>query len=362
MKKRRIWIFLLSFFVILYTPYVVHSVSLDNMIDEIEHLTAPHGYQADTFARQVLTGKADISFSGILSFLGELFFGELRQNISLIIKMAAAGLLSGVLVHFPEDGQKIGTFACALVLSLMALQSFSYAETVAEEAMDGLIMFVQGLLPTVGTAAVASGSVSGAGTVSAVFFAMQVFMQLLRRFMMPLTSVITVLAVCDGLDEGNCLGGVVSFLKQCFRWCTGLLLLLYGSAVGMTTGAAAIFDKTAGKTVKYAVGNLVPVIGGALADSLETVTTAAKAIRGALGVSGMVGIGAVAITPLMTLCALAFSYKLAATAVSVCGDKKTVALIEEIGGGMFRMLAIVFSSAVMFFISVAMLCFMGGAV
>ena len=360
----KIWKIGIGFFVVfmlLQFDSTVYAASVDSIIEETEHIAAPFGFRASDMVRKVLSGQSAFSFQALLEWLGRLFFGEWKKTLSLTAKMIAAGMLSGVLVRFPGGDQKIAGFACAVFISTIALQSFSYAQSITEETTDGLFLFVQGLMPSVGAAVVASGSAGGAATCSLVFTAMQVFMQILRRFMLPLVAVTVVLSVADGLGEERYLSGVTTLCKQLFRWSTGLLLLFYGAAVGLQTGTAAIFDRLAGKTAKYAISSFVPVVGGALSDSLETVTVSAKAIRGALGISGIVGVGFVAVSPVVTLSTLSLSCKLAGAVVSLCGEKKMVQMIQEIGSGITRLLAVVASSSVMFFISVAMLCFIGGA-
>lgn len=361
MKKRTMILCAAGILFLFFIPIMVHGASVEEIIEETEGVTAPFGFSASQTARDVLAGKLDISFLGVLTKLRELFFGTLHENLSLTVKMTAAGLMSGICMQLPEGEQKIGHFACILFLSYFALQTFSYAKTVTEGTVDGLFLFVQGMLPAVGMAAVTSGSVSGGG-VSVAFVAMQVFIQLLRHFMLPLISVIVILSVTDSLGERSYLAGILSFLKQTFKWSTGLLLVLYGGVIGIQTGATAIFDKMAGKTVKYAVSSFVPVVGRALADSLDTVTMSAKAIRASLGVSGIIGVGFVVMSPVLTLGALALCYKIAGALISVYGEKKTVDFISEIGNGITRLLGVLVAVGVMFIISLAMLCFMGGAV
>ncbi|MBQ4087373.1 MAG: stage III sporulation protein AE [Clostridia bacterium] len=354
-------IFVLSFFLILYIPYIVHAETVDNMIAETEGITAPFGFHMPDVIRNILSGEFSLSFAELLTWVKDLFFGEITKELTRVFQIVAAGLLSAAVVYLPEDKRSVGGFASVLLVAFMALGNFSYAKTLTEEAETEMMLFVQSLMPVAASAVAASGSVSGGGAVW-MFSAMQVFSCLLRCVMLPLVTVITLLAVCDGLGEEGYIKGMVDFLKKAFRWGTGLLLLLYGAAAGIKSGASAVFDGLAGKTVKYAVGNLIPVVGGALADSLETVMMGAKAIRGALGIGGIVGVCFVAVMPLLKLAALAASYQVAGVVISLCGEKKTVQIVTEIGNGILRLLAILLSAAVMFIITISMLCFMGGGV
>ena len=80
----------------------------------------------------------------------------------------------------------------------------------------------------------------------------------------------------------------------------------------------------------------------------------------ALGIGGMVGVIYVAIMPIMKLCTLMLSYKLAGLVCSVGGTERGNGIVQEIGGGIAKICGLAVSVSVMFFISIAMLCMMGG--
>ena len=112
--------------------------------------------------------------------------------------------------------------------------------------------------------------------------------------------------------------------------------------------------------MKYAVGSFVPVVGGALSDSLEMVGTSARAIKSALGISGIIGVGYVCLSPLINVCAVALSYKLAACLCAVTAEKRVSHVIDEVGGSLVRICGVILAVSVMFVISLAMLCRFGG--
>ncbi len=158
---------------------------------------------------------------------------------------------------------------------------------------------------------------------------------------MPLVAVITALSVVDCLGDTPYLKGVTGLLKSCLKWGTGLLLTLYGAVIAIQSQAAGAFDTVAGKTVKYAVGSFVPVVGGALSDSLEMVGTSARAIKSALGISGIIGVGYGSLSPLINVCAVALSYKLAACLCAVTSKKRESHVIDEVGGSLVRICGVI---------------------
>ncbi len=363
MKFVRISVAVLSFFLILYTPYIVHGTKVDHIIDETEHITAPFGYNAAVTARESLAGNNRFTFSALLKWMFDTLSHALRENIGTILKMVAAGLISGVASHLYSKNNDIGTLSCVCIVSLMVISTFSFAVNTVIETIDTMLIFAQSFLPAVGASSAAAGQAGQAASCAVVFVAMQVFISLCKTFMLPLVSVTVVLSCADRLGAVSYLSGVLSFLKEAFKWCTGLLLIFYGAVIGLETQTAGTFDGLAGKTVKYAVGSFVPLVGGAISDSLDMVTVSARSIRSALGLSGIIGICCVAAGPLINVLSVSLAYKLAYCFCVPAAEKRVAGVIAEIGAGLTRVCGVLVSVCIMFFISFSMLCrFIGGGV
>lgn len=351
---------ILSFFLILYLPYIVQAAGVDELIEEAENRNNVPGYSVSDTARDVLDGKSGFTFSGLADKLASLLFGKIKENTSVILKMVAAGIISGIAASLCGGKNEIGTICCVAVVSLMSLKIFIFSMSAAEETIDTLFLFVQALMPSAATAAAATGQAAQSAACGVVFGAMQVFIHICKETILPLVAVITALSVVDCLGDTPYLKGVTGLLKSCLKWGTGLLLTLYGAVIAIQSQAAGAFDTVAGKTVKYAVGSFVPVVGGALSDSLEMVGTSARAIKSALGISGIIGVGYVCLSPLINVCAVALSYKLAACLCAVTAEKRVSHVIDEVGGSLVRICGVILAVSVMFVISLAMLCRFGG--
>ena len=248
------------------------------------------------------------------------------------------------------------------VVSLYSMKVYTFALSIAEETIDAMFLFVQALMPPVVAAAAASGQAAQTVASGTVFAAMQVFIYVCKEMILPLTAVSVALGVVNHLGETAYLDGITKLLRQILKWGTGLLLTLYGAVVAIQAQTAGAFDTVAGKTVKYMVGSFVPVVGGALSESLELVGKSAWAIKNALGISGMIGVGYICITPLLKVCAVAIAYKLASCAVTLTAEKKVSGAMEEIGSALMQILTVVVAVGVMFVISLAMLCRFGGGI
>lgn len=352
---------ILSFFLILYLPHVVQATGVNDLIDETKNITDIPGYSVSDTAEDVLSGEIKITFSEAVDKIMTLLLKKIRENAAVIVKMAAAGLISGITAGLCGGKNEIGTISCVAVVSLMSLKTFVFVMSTAQETIDTLFLFVQALLPTVATAAAAMGQTAQTAVCGTVFGAMQVLIHICKEIVLPFISVITALSVTDCLGDTPYLKGITVFFKSCLKWGTGLLLTLYGAIIAVQTQSAGTFDTVAGKTVKYAVGSFVPLVGGALSDSLEVVSAGARSVKSALGISGIIGVGYVCLSPFINMCAAAAAYKLAACVCEITAEKRVVCVIHEVGENIIRVCSVILAVSVMFIISLAMLCRLGGS-
>ena len=353
MKKM---IFVLTFFLIIYTPYIVVAENATDIISDVEQI---EGYDMEETIENVMEGNIPITFSKILESILNLLIGGIKDNMPNIIKMTAIAILSGLVINLTKDKNEIGTFAAVLFASTIAIKTFSYVITVTNETIDMLFLFISSLMTPLATV-MSTGNVAMGGAAATTFVAMQVFIHICKSIFMPLICIIMVLSVTDKIGQTPYLKGVTTVLKQILKWGTGLMITIYGVVIGLGAQAASGFDSLAGKSFKYAVGNFVPVVGGALSDSLETVIAGAKTVAGALGIAGVIGVGYICVVPLINVCVVSISFKLAAAVASVTSEKRVSQVIEEFSQNIGSVSLVLLSVAVMFVLSLAMLCGFGG--
>jgi len=350
-------IFILSFFLLIYTPYVVCAENVYNIIDDIETVS---DFDAKETAKNVLSGKMTLSFSDVIEKIVSLFIGGIKENIPLIVKLTAVSVLSGLILNISTDKMEIGVYAAVAIVSLLAIKMFSYSVTVTVETIDTLFIFISSLMPSVATAATITGVASG-GAAASAFIAMQIFIYICKEALIPLICVTTVFGVSDKMGSVSYISGVTALLKQILKWVTGFMITIYGVVIALQTQAASGFDSLSGKSIKYAIGSFVPVVGNALSDSLETVILSAKTVVGALGITGIIGVCYICFVPLINVCAISMSFKIAGAISGVASLKRVSDAVNEIGESIGKVSLVLVSVVVMFIISLATLCKFGGA-
>lgn len=348
--------FILTFFLLLYIP---HIVSAQNDYTIIEEIDFPGGFDVAETVETITRGEIPITFMDILKKLLSLFIGGIKDNIPSIVKMLTIAILSGLVVNLNSDDNETGSYIAVIIASIIAIKTFSYSIAVTKQTIDGLFLFISSLMTPIVTT-VSTGRVAMGAAAATTFVAMQVFIYVCKSILIPLVCVITVFSVTDKVGKTPYLYGITGLLRQILKWGTGLMITIYTIVIGLNAQAAAGMDTLAGKSIKYAVGSFVPVVGGALSDSLETVIASAKTMAGALGISGVLGVLYICIVPLINISTISISFKLASACATVTSEKRVSSVIDEFSQSIGRVSLILLSVTVMFIISLAMLCGFGG--
>ena len=109
------------------------------------------------------------------------------------------------------------------------------------------------------------------------------------------------------------------------------------------------------RTAKYAMSNLIPVVGGLFADTVDTLVGSGLLVQGALGVTGLILIGSWAMTPLCQTLAAGLLYRLAAALMQPVSDGPLANCIHDFGRILMLLFVIQLCAAAMFLMLIAQL-------
>ena len=310
-------------------------------------------------AEKVATGKISLSFDSILSSLGTLFVGEIKDNIALLVKILVLSLLAGVLCHLaPEDvgGLSAMSFlACFLSIAGLSASLIASLTQTATETIDTMLLFMSSLMPVM-SGLVLSANVVQAGFFPGLFAAMQGFCFLCRNLFLPMILVLSALTAISSLSGRFHIGRLIEALTKLIKWGLGISLTVFVGILGLHTFTAKSAATVAGKTVKYALCNFLPLVGGVLSDSAEAVLAGMGVIRGAVGITGMLALLTFCAAPLARVLITSLLYRFAAGAIEPATDKRIVTFLEALAESITIIFSILLMVTVMFILSLSLLC------
>ena len=122
-------------------------------------------------------------------------------------------------------------------------------------------------------------------------------------------------------------------------------------AIAVITAGAAGSAATI-KAAKFTMSNLVPVVGGVISDTAETLLAGAGVLRNAAGVFGMLAVVGICLVPFLNLGVHYLMYKCtAALAATASGNGRVTGLIEAIGTAFGLIMAMTGSCGVLLIVA-----------
>jgi stage III sporulation protein AE len=120
---------------------------------------------------------------------------------------------------------------------------------------------------------------------------MSVFLSFLETFMtttaLPVAGICLTMALLDSLGSGLSLRSLTTLIKRTYTFGVSLFMLLLCGVLGLQSTLCKGADTLALRTVRFAVGSFLPMVGGSVAESLRTVAGSVGYLRGTVGMGGI---------------------------------------------------------------------------
>ena len=336
---------------------------LEESADRVSQSGAPlESFQFSETVQKVADGEWEWNITKVLNRIAELFLGEVRSNLSALLKIIVIAVLAGILCNLqgPFNGEGVADVSflvCFIVIAGLAVSVFAEIVQTAMSTIDSLTLFMQGLIPSMtGIIAAGGGAASGMALSPSLFLCMQVITYLAKNVFLPMILVITALSVINNMSGRFHITKLIEFARQALKWSSGILLTVFIGILSLQGFSSAFVDGVAGKTVKYAICNFVPLVGNVLSDSVEAVCASTLVVKNAVGVTGVLALLSICVGPLLKLLAISVLYRFAAGVAEPATDRRIVNLLGDLAGNITQTFVILLMVCVMFIISVAMLC------
>lgn len=231
----------------------------------------------------------------------EAWFSRLRE--ALLAGLPGAGRMLGQLVLIcvlsALSGQLAAAFGrgkaveavqiCTTVFSALLLleEEAAMLETLTT-CLRRLQVTVNAFLPLLGGlfAAGGSGAVSASGC-GGLLMSFALLENLCTALLLPMLAACLGLSALAGLSIGRRLGGLLACMKRLVGFLLGLFGVMFSAVFGLQSILAVGADSVAARTVKFAVGSAVPVIGGVMGDTVRTVGAGLEYLKDTVGVFGV---------------------------------------------------------------------------
>lgn len=298
----------------------------------------------------------DEGLSGLFAAALDQIGGLFQASLATAMKLVAVVLLCA-LAESAREGEETAlqgvTLAGVLAITALTLTDMDTMIGLGRDTLGRMESFSALLLPAMAVLTAATGGVTAAAArQGATVLFSQLLIAVMDRLLVPLVYAF-VAASCAYAAVGNPgMKKVAELLKSAVTFLLTALLLAF---VGYLTASGAIagsVDAAAVKAAKLAISRAIPVVGGILADASESVLAGAGALRGAVGLVGMLVVLALCLTPFLRLAMQYLVYKGAAALCATVAQPKLSGLIDAIGSAFGLVLGMTGAGALVLLVSI----------
>lgn len=297
--------------------------------------------------------------SGLLVREAARLLSSMLAPVCTDISLLCGGvIIASLFRNVCREGSSRTAVSYAVTLG-MAVPSAGIAVRIwseSAEAIENLTMYMRAVIPVMGSLYCAGGNVGAAAASSASLTAAVTLMEhAMGVCLLPVLRVCLGIAIVRCVGGGLCLDGVGSFIRGIFTTGMGLMTVLFGVMMGVQTKLALASDGTAARTVKFALANMIPVIGGAAGEAMRAVVGSIGTVRTGAGAVAVIGILLTVLPAVIRLLVYRLVFGAAGVLAGVLGAEGEQKIASEMKEMLGYALAMVFFCGVLFIFSVTLM-------
>lgn len=312
-------------------------------------------------ARQMTDGTFSLNPIDVLRAGVERFTREMRESADMMVILIVFGALSGIVVVLKNAlkdtrAAEGAVFACFIVMLVTAIKAFSLAMGYASDVVTAMTDFITKLSPVFVALLASSGAITSAAAFHPILSgATYVVTLIMQQCIFPLVQFGAVLSVVNNLSGRVQISGFNALVHSFTKWILTAMLTVFAGVTALYGFTAPALDGVGAKAVKFAVGSLVPVVGGLLTDAIETVVGGTVVMKNAVGAAGVIAVCAMCAVPVMKIAVILFLFRFTGAVLEPMADSRIVGLMRDLSSAITTVLAIVITVAVLFMICISII-------
>lgn len=317
------------------------------------------------YINDLLSGKAGTNVGDLVKYALSSFFSDFITFLPLLSGVLAVSVFGVIMKSVKSDvGSACGVvyyvelLSCVLLLlpALYSIVSSSFS------AVSNMAKFCEIVSPVLLTLMTASG-----GTVSVSIFQPAVLLlgggmvTIVNAFILPFAVFILIFSVISGLSKEVRLGKFTEFFTSIIKWVIGLLATVFSVFLTVQGIVGAASDGLSAKAAKYAVSNSIPIVGGLIKDGFDLIRCGSVLIKNAVGLSSVVVLFFIVLTPVLKIAALSILLKLVSAVTETVSDEKISSICGNVAKSLTYFAVSVLICGFMFFITFLLMIFTANA-
>lgn len=285
---------------------------------------------------------------------------RLEDAVGWLCTLIALILIAAVLGKLKESigggsGDLLGLCLRLALYTAIIVQTAGMVEIV-QVFFAQLNAFMGGMIPVMGVLYASGGNLGQAAVSGEVtLISLAVCEYISSTVTPPVCAICMSFSLMDAIGLRMTLAPLCEQVKKWYAWLLGLVMFLLSLALSAQSVLVGRADSLGMKGIKYAVGNMLPMVGGAVAGSLGTVAAGVSLLRGVCGVSGIVLVALLLLPALVQLLLFRTTLRLASAVAAIMGCEGEARLLTEMASLHGYLAAAVSICAVTFILALSLL-------
>ena len=308
--------------------------------------------------KKMLSGQTEPSLQVIGEMISDQFFYEWKSSKAGMVHILLIVIVAAVFTNFSNVFQnkqisEISFYVLYLLLITIGLNSFRILIVSASENLERLIGFMKVLGPVYFLAvAFAAGSSTSILFYNLVLLLIYLVELVILNFLIPFVQVYIVVKVMNNLSEEDYLSKFAELCETVIAW-TLKTLLAGVTGVNIIQGLLSPAIDSLKRSVVGRSAEAIPVVGDAIGGVTEGMLGTAVLIKNGIGVAGALVCIGICLVPIIQMAVVTLLYKLIAAMIQPVSDKRIVGCISSIADGSQMLLRIIFTTGVLFLLTIA---------
>lgn len=313
----------------------------------------------------LLSGDLEQSLSLVWEMVKEMLFQSFATYKSGMLYILILILLAAVFTNFSNVFQnkqvgEISFYVLYLLLITITIGTFQTLMENVTERVGSLVAFIKVLGPVYLLAtSLATGSITSMGFYSILIFVILLVQILVTEILIPLVQTFVVIRLLNHLSTEDFLSRFADLLETIITWLSkGVLAVVVG--LNVVQGILGPGLDTLKRSAVKKGAEALPVVGDAVSGATDMVVGTALVIKNGIGIAGAILCVAIVIGPMIQTGMMCLVYKFTAAIAQPISDKRIVGCIGSVAEGARLLLRIVFTTGVLFLITIAIVATTAG--
>lgn len=337
-------------------------LDLQELNKVLQSIFPENSVSVEDLLNRILSGKVAWDWKQIKDMIFSVFWEEWLDVRHLFLIIVGILFLENLIQNVEEifgkkELRQVSEYIWILSLIGVLIKAFGRCKFIAEETTDQVIEFIRVIIPAY---FITIGSMNGIVTVNAFFhlilLVISIVEQIFVRIMIPFVQGYIALQFINSIVGEEQFIAVIQIVEKIIN----LIMRITISCIMAMGVLQSIITPTIANINRNLLEKTIAVIPG-IGDASESVTSlltgSAMLIKNTLGVFTLLILIFMCGFPVMRICLIGGTMKIAATISSICGKSNMWKCVNRIGDGCLMMARLIFTVGLLFFVIIAMIAF-----